>query len=276
MADSVPLDYKYLDRPEILSILFHPRKQSALATVPPHCREIRIPVEKDIHIGGRFHMAENPQATLLFFHGNGEIAADYDDLGPIFTQTGVNFWVVDYRGYGQSDGTPTVAGMLKDSHLILEYALRQFYHNAVKSPMIVMGRSLGSASALELVQNHPNAIQGLIIESGFAYAGPLLRRLGASSERIDALEKDGFSNIAKISAFTKPTLIIHAQYDHIIPFSDGRALYNASPAAQKRLLQIPNANHNDIFARGFEDYLAAIATLVSQVRPSNRKGIEPS
>ncbi len=266
MSDSIPFDYSELDQPEILGILFHPRKQSASALTPPNCREVLIPVEKDVHIGGRFHMAAPHRATILFFHGNGEIAADYDDLGPIFTQQmGVNFWVVDYRGYGQSGGTPTVASMLNDSHLILEYALKQLYHSSLKSPMIVMGRSLGSASALELVQNHPNAIQGLIIESGFAHAGPLLKLLGASSKRVDALEKDGFSNISKIRAFTKPTLVIHAQFDHIIPFSDGQALYDASPTAQKRLLQIPNANHNDIFARGLEEYLSAIAALVAQV-----------
>jgi len=61
-------------------------------------------------------------------------------------------------------------------------------------------------------------------------------------------------------------LIIHAQFDHIIPFSDGQALYDACPAKEKALVKIPNANHNDIFFRGLEQYLAAIKTFVGKIR----------
>jgi len=58
-----------------------------------------------------------------------------------------------------------------------------------------------------------------------------------------------------------PTLIIHAEFDHIIPFAEGQALYRASGARYKQLLQIPGANHNDIFMRGISSYLNAVADL---------------
>jgi hypothetical protein len=124
-----------------------------------------------------------------------------------------------------------------------------------------MGRSLGSASALELAAAQGSRIDGLIIESGFAYAEPLLRLLGVDAGRLGFQEENGFRNVDKIRQFNKPSLIIHAEFDHIIPFADGQALYDASPAEDKTLLMIPGANHNDIFMQGLQEYLAAVKKL---------------
>ncbi|RLC10228.1 MAG: alpha/beta hydrolase, partial [Deltaproteobacteria bacterium] len=78
-------------------------------------------------------------------------------------------------------------------------------------------------------------------------------------------EEKGFRNIDKIRKFNKPTLIIHAEFDHIIPFSDGQALYTASPSPDKLFLKIPGANHNDIFMRGLQEYLKAVKDIVERV-----------
>jgi hypothetical protein len=61
-------------------------------------REIVILVEADIAVGARFHAANTSAPTILFFHGNDEIVADYNDLGPIYSQMGINFFPVGYRG----------------------------------------------------------------------------------------------------------------------------------------------------------------------------------
>ena len=103
------------------------------------------------------------------------------------------------------------------------------------------------------------------MESGFAYAGPLLRLLGIDIKALGLSEEEGFRNIDKIRTFAKPTLIIHAEYDHIIPFSDGQALYDASPATDKEMLKIPGANHNDIFLRGIEAYVKSVQALIRNV-----------
>jgi alpha-beta hydrolase superfamily lysophospholipase len=60
-------------------------------------------------------------------------------------------------------------------------------------------------------------------------------------------------------------LFFHAEYDHIIPFSDGQSLYDASPAPDKKLIRIPGANHNDILFRGLHEYMDGIQKLVGCV-----------
>ena len=260
-----PTDYSALDRPDVLMSLFHPRQSPGPAPGGGRFQEILIPVEGDVGVGARFHMAHARGPTILFFHGNGEIVSDYDDIGPMFNRLGINFMAVDYRGYGCSGGTPTVSTMMTDCHRILDFAEKWKTENRYAGPLIVMGRSLGSASALELACTSGDRIDGLIVESGFAWAGPLLRLLGAEPERIGFDEASGFANVDKIKTFTKPTVIIHAEFDHIIPFSDGQALFEASGAKDKVLVKVPGANHNDIFMRGLDRYLEAITGLAEKL-----------
>ncbi len=268
MTTQTPIDYSILDRPEVLMFLFHPRAESDSSF--PSARsesstsgtmDEMIPVADDAAIGARFHMVQPAGPNILFFHGNGEIVADYDELGGVYNQMGINFLAVDYRGYGRSTGRPTVSAMMTDCHIIFKYVCNWLQANGWGGPIILMGRSLGSASALELAAAHVSNIDGLIIESGFAYAGPLLRLLGIDAERLGFKEERGFRNVDKIKQVDRPTLIIHAEYDHIIPFEDGEALYDASPADDKTLLKIPGANHNDIFMRDLQAYLAAVKKL---------------
>ncbi len=262
MIDISTIDYSYLDRPEILRFLFYPRAEWGISGE----KTVRIPVDKEVVVGSRFHM-ENPSApNILFFHGNGEIAADYDELALMYNRMGINFLPVDYRGYGCSTGRPTVTAMMRDCHVIFEFVKQWLEKNRYTGSFIVMGRSLGSASALELAANYKDRIDALIIESGFAHAGPLLQLLGANPA-IPGFDKvEEFGNILKISRFDKPTLVIHAEKDHIIPFSDGRELYEACPAGDKVLLRIPRANHNDIFQRALSEYMAAVQSLVEKTR----------
>ncbi len=270
MKDMTSINYSALDRPEILRSTFYPRKELGTSGSNSDFKEILIPVAADVVIGSRFYMTTQTAPNILFFHGNGEIAADYHDLGLLYKQTGLNFWAVDYRGYGRSTGQPTCTAMMRDCHGIFDFVRNWRKEHLYSGALIVMGRSLGSASALELAKSYKNWLDALIIESGFAYTIPLLRLLGVNVDRLGITEEEGFRNIEKIKNYDKPTLIIHAERDHIIPFSDGQALYDACPASDKTLLKIPNANHNDIFLHGMSEYMAAVKALVNSV-----KGIEP-
>ena len=265
MIDISTIDYSKFDRPEILMMLFHPRAEWPISEGGKESKDILIPVDRDVVVGGRFHLSGKSKTNILFFHGNGEIVADYDDLGGLYVRDGMNFLPVDYRGYGRSTGIPTITNMMRDAHVIFDHVLSWLSENGYEGPLIAMGRSLGSASALELSSYYGNKIDGLIIESGFAYVGPLLQLLGINMEVLGLREEEGFSHLDKIRSFTKPTLVIHAEHDHIIPFSEGQALYEASPAKEKRLLMIPEANHNDIFLRGMEAYMAAVRELSDKV-----------
>ncbi len=265
MPKPLKTDYAALDQTEVLTLLFHPRKEPTGHSRTVSAKEVLIPVANDIVVGGRFHMAQPEGPNILFFHGNGEIVADYDDLGPVYNQMGINFLPVDYRGYGRSSGWPTVTAMMQDCHTIFNYTRHWLEDSGYRGALVVMGRSLGSASALELARQYPNQVDALIIESGFAYVEPLLQLLGVNLAAVGFEEARGFAHIDKIKAFEKPTLIIHAEYDHIIPLSDGEALFDACSAAYNKFLKIPGANHNDIFIRGMADYLTAIQSLVGSL-----------
>jgi hypothetical protein len=257
------IDYSLFDRPEILGFLFYPRPEWDVPQESDRMKTLLIPVSDEHVIGARFHVAAPSAPTILFFHGNGEIVADYDELGPVYTQMGINFCPVDYRGYGLSSGRPTVSAMMEDCHAVFGHAKQWLADNGYTERFIVMGRSLGSISAIELASNYRDSIDGLILESALAYAIPLLELLGIDARRLGISEDRGFNNVDKIRDFDKPTLIIHAQYDHIIPFSDGEALFAASPSKEKKFLMIPGANHNDIFARGMNLYMKAMKEFIA-------------
>ncbi len=253
------------DHPSISSFLFYPRPEEAQSLTGDNIVELSIPVEPGIIIGGKLFIAAKQAPSIIFFHGNGEIVIDYDDLGPLYVNLGINFIPVDYRGYGRSGGNPSVSSMMKDCHAIFDYIRQWLSDEGFQGKLIIMGRSLGSASALELAVNRQNVIDALIIDSGFAYALPLLRIIGIDPDSLGLSEEEGFENLKKIRQFRKPTLIIHAEKDHIIPYSDGRALFDSSPVEQKQMVTIPEANHNTIFMYGLQQYLTAIRKLADEI-----------
>jgi len=254
-------NYSHLDIPEVLRGLFQPRPEYDPDKKPAGAIDLLIPVEGDTVVAGRFHVTDRSAPNILFFHGNGEIVSDYDALGPLYNRMGMNFLAMDYRGYGRSTGRPTITAMMKDCHTIFEFMEGWLTDNGYTGAFIVMGRSLGSASALELANRYMERIDGLVVESGFADTGPLLELFGVDTSAMGFTEENGLRNLDKIRTWAKPTLVIHAEFDHIIPFSDGRALYNACPSSEKTFLKIPNANHNDIFMRGLNAYMKAVKTL---------------
>lgn len=263
MKDLSKINYPELDKKEVTEAVFWPRPD--LFAEGEEDKEIMIPVGDEVKIGAKFHIYGPRAANILFFHGNGEIVSDFDQLGSVFNQMGVNFLPVDYRGYGKSTGSPTVTEMMRDAHRIFSFVQNWLIKNNYNGPFLVMGRSLGSASALELASSYQQDLQGLIIESGFAYISPLLKLLGLDPDQIGFQEESGPGNLDKISKITQPTLIIHAEQDHIIPYSEAKILYENCPANEKNLLTIAHANHNDIFAWGLKNYLQAIAELLKKV-----------
>ena len=268
MKDISQIDYRVFDKPEILSLLFYPRREGVpFRSEKARLQDLEIPVDDNVTIGARFYSAEKAAPTILFFHGNGEIVSDYDEIGPLYVKRRMNFLPVDYRGYGSSTGEPTVTFMMRDCHVLFGY-LRHWLEQeeGYSGPLIVMGRSLGSASALELAVHYRDRISGLIIESGFAHFLPLLRLIGVPVSEMGISEEDGCRNLEKIRTFDRPTLVIHAEYDHIIPFAEGKALYEAGGAHEKRLVTIPGANHNTIFMSGFATYMQAITDFVRLCR----------
>jgi fermentation-respiration switch protein FrsA (DUF1100 family) len=258
-------EYSAFDISEITMCLFHPRPEWRMPVVGQGIESHLIQVARDVTIGARFYLAGKSCPNILFFHGNGEIVADYEEMGLLYGQMGINFMPVDYRGYGRSTGQPTVSAMMQDAHVIFDYVRHWCKNQGFTGPMVVMGRSLGSAPAIDLAYHYPHFIDALIIESGFAHIGPLLRLMGIDMLLYGLSEGQGPRNLDKIHQWDRPLMIIHAEYDQIISFGEGEALFEASPAKNKRMLRIPNATHNDIFFQGMNAYLQAIRELTDKI-----------
>src|SRR5262245_14098853 len=125
MSDAIPpQDFSVLDRPEILSMLFYPRPDSSVASPP--ARDLMIPVAGHIAVHARWHPLAPAAPAVLFFHGNGEVAGEYDDLAPVYHRFGMSLFIADYRGYGRSGGRPTVGTMLADA-----LALADAFHDTL-------------------------------------------------------------------------------------------------------------------------------------------------
>lgn len=252
-----------LENPNVLKILFHPRREMPFESESSDgIHIVRFPVGPNVHLGGRLHVAAVDAPVILFWHGNGEIAADYNDIAGVYTRMGINFLVVDYRGYGISDGIPTGMTLIQDAVTVHKQVRNVLNNHGIRTDRLyIMGRSLGSAAAIETASHAQEGISGLIVESGFAFTMPLIERLGGFSlNGVD--EAQGFENDRKIAEVSVPTLIIHGEVDQIIPVLDGRALFERSGTHQKKLVTIPRAGHNDLMIMGQRTYFEAIQTFV--------------
>jgi hypothetical protein len=180
-----------------------------------------------------------------------------------FNDRGINLFAADYRGYGRSNGRPTVSDMIKDAHSIAGWFNQFLEEKGYGGSRFVMGRSLGSASAIDLAAGHPVWYKGVIIESGFCDVSDLLGRLGPALNQPDrkAAAAPGFDRVMKISM---PALIIHGEYDSIVPPAEGEKIYRNIASQEKRLVIVPDANHNNIFAEGADLYLRELATFVDK------------
>jgi len=267
-------DVSALDRPEVLQHLFHPRKEH-IQFPPQGAIDFFIPVEEGVRVGARFYPAEPKEPHLLFFHGNGEIASDYDTIGPVYNSYGISFLVVDYRGYGQSTGAPTASNLLSDSHTIFREVCAWLREQNRTGLLMIMGRSLGSAPALEVASTYQDEISALILDSGFARTVPLLDRLGVATKTLGISEADGCTNFGKIRDIGKPTLIIHGQNDEIIPPNEADILLANSGTMRKQLMLVAGCGHNDILQRCGALYFQAISQFVEMAKTIKRRNSMP-
>jgi alpha-beta hydrolase superfamily lysophospholipase len=256
------VDLSFLDLPEILEIVFYPRR-SSVKRLAANAEDHFIEVEKGVKIGCRYHTVGKDFPSLLYFHGNGTIVDDMDLFAPFFNHIGVNLFVAGYRGYGLSNGTPTVTNMIRDSSRVFEGFKQIVENNDFKKSYFLMGRSLGSLSAIHLAYSYQNDVRGLIIESGPANN---LRQYLASIVPLEhPIWRDDykFLNKVRLRSIFKPTLIIHGEQDSLISVDEGRELYENSAAKDKRLVTIPQADHGDLFIIGKEQYYNAIRKFVN-------------
>lgn len=252
-------EYTALDKPDLLSFVFYPRPWHN--TPPKNAIDYVVPVGGGASITCRFYVQDPASPVILYFHGNGEVAADQDFVAPLYSERSINLFVADYRGYGASTGHPSFSAMMEDAHPLFDAFLGVLSDGGFRGRVFVMGRSLGSMPAIELASSYPEQISGLIIESGFASTVRLMTRLGFTQEYL-GIKDYGFPNLTGIRTITMPTLIIHGERDSLIPFEEGKDLYEASGAQDKRILVIPDGDHNTLLMEGMAEYFKAIQDFV--------------
>ena len=258
-------DYNLLDNPAASAASFYPRRQ--WTDTPAGAVDYAVSVADGVRLSCRFFAVGRGNPTLLFFYGNGETAAAYDDIAPLYNRIGVNFCIADYRGYGAAEGVPAFTTMLSDAHRLLEWLRDTMNTLRFTGPLFVMGRSMGRHAAFELAaaaadfaaNTAANRISGVIIESGRPTLARFTQFLPPDTARI--LE-DAYR--AKVQSISIPTLVIHGQWDETAPLSDAVAMFNSICAADKYLEIIPGAGHNDLMYVGYQQYFAAIHRFMAQ------------
>ena len=251
------------DTPVFNARLFFPRSDES--EPPPGAEDLMIDVAGGAVLHARWHRRAGEAApTLLLFHGNGEVVADYDDAAGRFADAGVNLAVVDFRGYGASTGTPTLRDAIEDARVVLA-----FFVGHVSGPLVIMGRSLGGACAAELYRDAAGdgRVIGFVWESCAVDLEGLIRRRGlVPPAELTEEERRVFDPLPKLRAGRAPMLILHGAEDDLVGPHEAQAAFDAAgaEAAQKELVLVPRRGHNDLSLD--PAYWTALARFVARLR----------
>ena len=191
---------------------------------------------------------------MIFFHGNAEnIAGRLDFIKFIAPAFKAHILLVDYRGYGKSEGNPTITGIEEDASAAVEWLKK-----TVKVPpsrIVLWGFSLGGAAALSAAEKHPD-IAGVVVESSFISMRAMATDVYPWMPV--AFVTDGFDNQKIVSTLLVPKLFIHGDRDTVIPFNHGKALYMAA-ADPKEFIVVRGAGHGDALVVAGKDYVEKVS-----------------
>ena len=238
-------------------LIFYPERE--LLATPA---DINLPYEdvflktgdgKTIH--GWYIRHAKPRATVLFLHGNaGNISHRLESL-ELFYRMGTSVFIIDYHGFGRSEGSPGETGTYLDAEAAWSYLTRDLKLPA--GELAVFGRSLGGAVAVWLAGRHrPGA---LIIESTFTSV-PDLGKKYYPYLPIDLLARIRYPSVNRIASVNCPLLVIHSRDDEIIPFALGRRLYEAA-GEPKEFLELAGG-HNDGFLLTGSKYIDSLQKFI--------------
>jgi fermentation-respiration switch protein FrsA (DUF1100 family) len=183
-----------------------------------------------------------PRAHLLICHGNAEHVAYLAEMLYAFrNEYQISLFAFDYRGYGRSEGCPNEAGVLADGHAAQAWFAQRA--GIQRSEIVIMGRSLGGAVAIDLAAT--NGARGLILENTFTSMPDVAARLFWWMP-VRLLMHSRFDSLSKIRRYHGPLLQSHGTMDEIVPFEVGQTLFEAAPGSNKRFFRIADAYHNDL------------------------------
>jgi pimeloyl-ACP methyl ester carboxylesterase len=247
-----------LDHPVLASRMFYPRTDA-----------VADPFWVDTPDGNRLachrEQVGDDAPTVVFFHGNGEVVADYvPELPSLLRRIGCNSVLAEYRGYGRSTGQPGLQTMLDDVGAVLDAAA------VSDSRLVIFGRSIGSLAAIRAVRLRPQAA-ALVIESGIfdAWERVNLRvtareRVGPDAQLAETIARE-LDPVPALTKFGGRTLVMHTRHDDLVEVSHAEKLFEAV-AEPKKLLVFERGDHNSIFEANRAAYVGALEELVSTTR----------
>jgi fermentation-respiration switch protein FrsA (DUF1100 family) len=198
--------------------------------------------------------------AVFWFHGNGgNISHRLENIALLWRLAQVQIFIFDYREYGLSQGEITRAGTFLDAAAAYNCITTELQVKA--SDLILFGRSLGTALALDQAVKHP--ARSLILESAFTSSQDMMR-LYAPFLGHRQPQGPTYDNLGLIPRLTIPVLIIHGEHDEVIPVAMGRRLYAAAPEP-KELYIIPGAHHNDVYHLGGDAYFSRWRQFIQQI-----------
>jgi hypothetical protein len=216
---------------------------------------------------GWYCPANNPRAVVLVAHGNaGHVASRAPWLRYLQARARVSVFMFDYRGYGRSEGTPTVEGTIQDATAARSKLCK--LAGIKESEMLLMGESLGGAIVVQLAAK--SAPQGLILQSTFSSFRDVA---DVHYPRLSWLvPRNKLDSTAQITSFRGPLLQSHGTSDRTIPFSSGEKLFRAANEP-KEFVAIENAGHNnwltDAYLKKLEEFITQVSS--AQQRPRNQR-----
>ncbi|CAN5788817.1 alpha/beta hydrolase [soil metagenome] len=241
------------------AVTFHPLRydDSTGWKQPNGAQDVWLNTTDGVRLHGwLFESRERPAfSTIIFFHGNGGNISSAGRVGASLSSRGFDVLLVDYRGYGRSEGdVDGEAGLYADADAAYEYVTKT--RGTRPSSIVLYGQSLGTAVAVDLASRQESG--ALILESGLSSASDLASTvLPILPRRLHSLAKNRFESTRKLSSVRCPVLITHGEPDLTIPTEHARLLFLAANEP-KKLLIFPGAGHN-VFGSLGDAYLEQVA-----------------
>lgn len=250
------------DRDDLVALLLQP-PQIRGAEPPSGAENVTLMVD-EVSFACRFFPVSQEAVTLLYYHGGCESADTFSEEAKGYAQAGVNLFLFSYRGFAGSSGSPSLTSLLADGDGLMLQAVRWLDEQGYGGPRFVVGRSLGSVCAVDVTSRHQDLLKGLILESSYCEAGPLLTSLGADIAN-DIRDEEGFGMLAKLAQIKLATSIFHGARDQLVPIAQAEKLQAVSAAKSKQFLLVPGARHGNVATTAGSMYFQAIKTFTDTV-----------
>jgi len=233
-------------------LLYLPHQPGRTITATPAAiglayEAVTLTASDGVALHGWYVPAAAERGTVVLFHGNaGNIGHRLDTLR-FLNDLGLATLIIDYRGFGRSEGRPTEAGTYRDAEAAWAHLVTE--RGVAPERIVVFGRSLGAAVAAHLAANHSPA--ALVLESPFTSVPDLAATLYPYLP-VRWISRFRYATADYAAAAGCPVLVIHSRDDEVVPIAHGRAVYAAIPGP-KRFLEI-DGGHNGGWAESARTY----------------------